>query len=210
MADLVVSVLGVVGRSREAVESAHNFPTTIQDRLAGTESVLEQLQRDPRQVAHIGISRELDQLNVLALRIQTLVQGHTAAPTDSCCKRVCKSIVRCSRHKELEKQLQGIDGDVGRVLDTIVAKGAAGAVLPPSLLDRAAVPAGALALSHSYVERAAVQEVADGVTDPEEPRTPYTVVGMGGGGKSVLASAVVRKSRVRERFSGGIFWLRVG
>ncbi|CAN0367965.1 unnamed protein product [Ectocarpus sp. 12 AP-2014] len=74
----------------------------------------------------------------------------------------------------------------------------------------AAVPAGALALSHSYVERAAAQEVADGLTDPEEPRTPYTVVGMGGGGKSVLASAVVRKSSVRERFRGGIFWLRVG
>ncbi|CAN0369609.1 unnamed protein product, partial [Ectocarpus sp. 13 AM-2016] len=33
---------------------------------------------------------------------------------------------------------------------------------------------------------------------------------MGGGGKTVLASAVVRKSSVREHFRGGIFWLRVG
>ncbi|CAM9616744.1 unnamed protein product, partial [Hapterophycus canaliculatus] len=33
---------------------------------------------------------------------------------------------------------------------------------------------------------------------------------MGGGGKSVLASAVVRKSSVREHFRGGIFWMRVG
>ncbi|CAN0317127.1 unnamed protein product, partial [Ectocarpus fasciculatus] len=64
---------------------------------------------------------------------------------------------------------------------------------PPSLPDMAAVPAGALDLPRSYVERAAVQEVADGLTSPEEPRAPYTVVGMGGGGKSVLASAVVRK-----------------
>ncbi|CAN0270483.1 unnamed protein product, partial [Ectocarpus fasciculatus] len=75
----------------------------------------------------------------------------------------------------------------------------------------AAVPAGALDLPRSsYVERAAVQEVADGLTAPEEPRAPYTVVGMGGGGKSVLASAVVRKPSVREHFRGGIFWVRVG
>ncbi|CAN0296486.1 unnamed protein product, partial [Ectocarpus sp. 13 AM-2016] len=32
---------------------------------------------------------------------------------------------------------------------------------------------------------------------------------MGGGGKTVLASAVVRKSSVREHFRGGIFWLTV-
>ncbi|CAN0538709.1 unnamed protein product, partial [Ectocarpus sp. 12 AP-2014] len=84
-------------------------------------------------------------------------------------------------------------------------------LLPPSLPDMAAVPAGALELPRSsYVERAAVQKVADGLTAPEEPRAPYTVVGMGGGGKSVLASAVVRKPSVREHFRGGIFWVRVG
>ena len=210
MAELVLSVLGALGRAREAVESAHNFPTTIQDRLAGTESVLEQLRRDPRQVARIGIGRELDQLNGLASRIQTLVHDHTTAPTESWCRRVCKAITRCSRHEELEGQLRGIDGDIGRVLDAIAAKGATGAVLPPSLPDMAAVPAGALELPPSYVERAAVQQVADGITNPKEPRTPYVVVGMGGGGKSVLASAVVRKPSVREHFRGGIFWLRVG
>ncbi|CAM9148460.1 unnamed protein product [Ectocarpus sp. 4 AP-2014] len=82
-------------------------------------------------------------------------------------------------------------------------------LLPPSLPDMAAVPAGALDLPcSSYVERAAVQEVADGLTAPEEPCALYTVVGMGRGGKSV--SAVVRKPSVREHFRGGIFWMRVG
>eukprot|EP00752_Nemacystus_decipiens_P012223 g10837.t1 len=210
MAELLVSVLGALGRAREAVESAHNFPTTIQDRLADTQSVLQQLQRDPRQVTRIGISRELNQLNDLASRIQTLVRDHTAAPTDSWCSRVCKSITRCSLHTELEKQLQEIDRDVARVLAAVAAKGPTGAVLPPTLPDMASVPAGAPVLPHSYVERAAVQEVAEGLTNPEEPLTPYSVVGMGGGGKSVLASAVVRKSSVREHFRGGIFWVRVG
>ncbi|CAM9910838.1 unnamed protein product [Ectocarpus sp. 4 AP-2014] len=74
----------------------------------------------------------------------------------------------------------------------------------------AAVPAGALDLPHSYVERAAVQEVADGLTSPEEPLSPYTVGGVGGGGKSVLVSAVVRKPSLREHFRGGNFWVRVG
>lgn len=83
-------------------------------------------------------------------------------------------------------------------------------LLPPSLPDMATVPAGVLALPNSYVERAAVQEVADCLTNSEEPRAPYMVVGMGGGGKTILVSAVVRKSSVREYFREGIFWMRVG
>ena len=81
---------------------------------------------------------------------------------------------------------------------------------PPTLPERAAVPVGALALPRSYVERAVVREVADGLTNTDEPRAPYTVVGMGGGGKTILASAVVREPSVREHFRGGIFWVRVG
>ncbi|CBJ26207.1 NB-ARC and TPR repeat-containing protein [Ectocarpus siliculosus] len=117
----------------------------------------------------------------------------------------------CSRPKKLEKKLQEIGGDVCRVVDAIAAKRIFTDILPPSLPDMAEVPVGALELPHSsYVERAAVQEVADGLTNPEEPRTPYTVVGIGGGGKSVLASAVVRMPSVREHFRGGISWVRVG
>ncbi|CAN0586024.1 unnamed protein product [Laminaria digitata] len=33
---------------------------------------------------------------------------------------------------------------------------------------------------------------------------------MGGGGKPVLASAVVREQSMRGHFRGGIFWMRVG
>ncbi|CAN0157235.1 unnamed protein product [Ectocarpus fasciculatus] len=74
--------------------------------------------------------------------------------------------------------------------------------LPPTLPEKAAVPAGALALPDSYVERPCVREAADGLTNPETALAPYTVVGMGGGGKTVLASAVVRKPSVREHFLG--------
>ncbi|CAM9944643.1 unnamed protein product, partial [Ectocarpus fasciculatus] len=96
---------------------------------------------------------------------------------------------------------QGADDVANRIVSVL---------RPPSLPDMAAIPTGALVLPRSYVERAGVQEVADGLTDPEDHRTPYAIVGMGGAGKSILAAAVVRKSSVREHFRGGIFWVRVG
>ena len=72
------------------------------------------------------------------------------------------------------------------------------------------MPDGALPEPRSYVERPGVQKAVDDLIKPEEPRAPYTIVGMGGGGETVLASAVVRKQSVREHFRGGIFWMEVG
>ncbi|CAB1108053.1 unnamed protein product [Ectocarpus sp. CCAP 1310/34] len=51
---------------------------------------------------------------------------------------------------------------------------------------------------------------ADGPINPETALAPSTVVGMGGGGKTVLASAIVRDPSVREHFLGGISWVSVG
>ena len=112
----VLSVLRVIGRAREAGESAQNFPSTIRNRLADGEPVLKQLQLDPRHVARIGIERELAQLNGLADRIKNLVQNHTAAPGASCRMRILKAITRCFSHEKLEKELQEIDEDTRRVL----------------------------------------------------------------------------------------------
>ena len=83
-------------------------------------------------------------------------------------------------------------------------------VLPPTLPELAAVPTGALALPRSFVKRSGYEEVVEDVISPEQALTPFTVVGMGGGGKSVLASAIVRDVRVRQHFRGGVFWVRVG
>ena len=57
---LVLSVLDAFGRACEAVESAKFFPSTIKDRLTDGESVLQQLHRDPRHVARIGIEHFVD------------------------------------------------------------------------------------------------------------------------------------------------------
>lgn len=207
---LVFSVLDAVGKAREAAEHAHNFPKTIEDRLEECESLLHALQRDPRQVARINIEFELAQLPALADRIKNLVQDHAPAPEDSCRVRACKSITRCAFPKELQTQLQEIDEAVARHLRAIGAKGATGQLLPPPSPEKAAVPAGALVLPSIYVERACVQEAVDDLIHPQKAVAPYAIVGMGGGGKTLLASAVVRKSSVLKHFRGGVFWMRVG
>eukprot|EP00903_Cladosiphon_okamuranus_P008466 g8133.t2 len=140
--------------------------------------------------------------------------------------------MRSANWQDAEQELDKIDREVMRQLAIMNLKGATSAsemevledvdkkvdrltsfvndMSPPILPEISAVSARALAMPHRYVERAAVQQLADGLTNPEEPRTPYTVVGMGGGGRSVLASAVVRKSSVRKHFREGIFWMMVG
>ncbi|CAM9647109.1 unnamed protein product [Laminaria digitata] len=69
-------------------------------------------------------------------------------------------------------------------------------LLPPPLPDMAAVPAGAPPEPRNYVKRLCLQEAVDRLIHPDKPLAPYTVVGMGGGGKTVLVSAVVRNSSV--------------
>eukprot|EP00752_Nemacystus_decipiens_P014888 g13255.t2 len=102
---------------------------------------------------------------------------------------VC-SVVMCTRTRVVSTMIRGVQ--------------------PRAFPELAPVPAGALALPRSYVKRPALEEAVVDLISPEKALDPYTVVGMGGAGKSVLASAIVRDSRVRQRFRGGVFWLRVG
>ncbi|CAM9419423.1 unnamed protein product [Scytosiphon promiscuus] len=208
---VVLSALGAFRRAREAAESARNLPLALTGRLADAESLLGQLQRDPRQVERIGIEHELTKLKSLADRIEPLVEAYTTAAETSRRKRAGTvfTLFFCD-NKEREKEVQEIDENMCRVLGAIAAKGATGHRLPPPLPEMAAVPAAALALPCGYVERTSVGEIVESLIDPENALSPCTVVGMGGCGKTVLASAVVRESRVRKHFRGGIFWMRAG
>lgn len=82
-----------------------------------------------------------------------------------------------------------------------------------TLEGMATIPASALALPDSHVERTALIEGvvrALAVSAVSTSSGPHLLVGMGGGGKTVLASAVVRHDVVRKHFRRGIFWIRVG
>lgn len=98
-----------------------------------------------------------------------------------------RGAIRSSEMEVLQGVGEKVDGLTSLVND----------MRPPSLPERAAVPAGALVLLQSYVERAALRDVVDGLTNQDQPHALYTVVGMGGGGKTMLVSAVVRNSSVR-------------
>lgn len=77
--------------------------------------------------------------------------------------------------------------------------------------DLADIPAAVLALPSSHVERAdLVSEVVSRLTAADAPGAPYVLTGMGGGGKTVLASSVVRTKKIRDHFRQGISWIRVG
>lgn len=83
-------------------------------------------------------------------------------------------------------------------------------IVPPRLDKLAAVPCAAPSLPRSHVPRTSmIEQIVSGLRGPER-ETVLGLVGMGGGGKTVLASSVVRDERVRSSFSHGIFWVCVG
>eukprot|EP00752_Nemacystus_decipiens_P014746 g13130.t2 len=232
MNPLVQDALAPLRRARDAIQGATDLKTNLRRRYGDYSSIIERLKENPEVVSANEIERELRRLTELFTEVADLLGEYTAAPADGKLTKFNLKVKRAAGYEDVNKQLDEIDREVMRQLEIMNVKGAISAsemgilqgvdekidrltslvngMRPPSLPDLAAVPAGAVALPHGYVERAAVREAADALTNPEEPRSPYTVVGMGGAGKSVLASAVVRESSVREFFRGGIFWVRVG
>lgn len=100
-------------------------------------------------------------------------------------------------------QIHKTTGDTNAMLKNII---------PPRPSKLGAVPSAAPSLPRSHVPRAGmVDRIVSGLLGPQrETPTIVGLVGMGGGGKTVLASSVVRDDRVRSSFSHGIFWVRVG
>ena len=116
----------------------------------------------------------------------------------------------CAEIASFEIKLRKIWADVG-VLATLDVLEAHIDLLPPKLEPLAAVPIGALSLPDSHVERTSmVEEVVAGLEVSGAGSPPHMLLGMGGGGKTVLASSVVRHGAIRKHFRQGIFWIRVG
>lgn len=95
---------------------------------------------------------------------------------------------------------------VHKIKDMIVARD------PPRLGALAEIPREAPVLPTTFVQRTAMLEglVAD-LTDPQRSASAtHCLLGMGGGGKTLIASSVVRDHRVRGSFKHGVFWVPVG
>lgn len=109
-----------------------------------------------------------------------------------------------------EDRLRKIWADIG-VFVVLDLRGMQEGLLPLMLEPMAAVPTGALSLRDNHVERTfMVEEVVRALTASGAGSPPHMLLGMGGGGKTVLASSVVRHEDVRKHFRLGIFWIRVG
>lgn len=114
---------------------------------------------------------------------------------------------------KFEDKLRKIWADIG-VLAALDARETQKGLLQPRLEPMAVIPIGAPSLPDCYVERSSIVEkvvfeltcsgAASGTAS-----SAHMLLGMGGGGKTVLASSVVRHERVRKHFRQGIFWLRV-
>ena len=119
-----------------------------------------------------------------------------------------------AKHK---KNLQDILNAVaiGHIIDTNIAVTTITKTLegrdPPRLNDAAEIPPAVPSLPKAYMERTLQEAAVSGLVN-EERNTTATVSlwGMGGGGKTVVASSVVRDNRVRSSFRHGIFWFHIG
>ncbi|CAM9821168.1 unnamed protein product [Scytosiphon promiscuus] len=208
-------LFGVVGRIEEAMEGAGAIKAMMRTRMKDYGSVLQALRGSTAAL----YEHEQQRLQGLFAEIEALHAKHTASPEDGRPAKIAKIANRGAQHKSIRDSLDAIDRDVVRQFNAIAAKSSVNAeeikallanMRPPALPDMAAVPAGVLVLPSSYVERSSFEGVVDDLINPDEAHAPYTLVGMGGQGKTVLASAVVRSLRVRKHFRGGVFWVKVG
>lgn len=212
---LLMSVIQLLQTVRDAVQGADTIQTTMRDRLDDYSSVLNSLRDNPARVATFHIEHELGRLETLFGDTQALMKG-AVSPGDRLCVRLCKMVNLSFEHAALAEQLNTIDEDVKRMFDAINVKMNLRHAVLPSLPDMARVPEGARVarVGDIYVERnILLEEVVRGITDEVErdiPRAPWALVGMGGVGKSVLASSVVRHPDVRKHYRQGIFWVTVG
>ena len=205
----------MVRRIEEAVEGEDAVKVAMRTRMKDYGSILQELQRStPAMFEH-----EIERLQGLLKEVEDLHAKHTAGPEDGRPTKVAKKINRGIMHESIEETLDAIDREVVRQFTAIAAKSSinseavkalSASLRPPALPEMAAVPAGALNLPQSFVERSGFHGAVDDVINPAEALAPFSVVGMGGGGKSVMASAMVRDSRVRQHFRGGMFWVRAG
>ena len=134
----------------------------------------------------------------------------------------CRKIILGSRHRSTAAKHKSSLHDIlnavviGNIIDTNRVVVTISKTLedrdPPRQKDVADIPSAVPSLPKAYVERTAMQEaaVSDLVNEERNATATVSLWGMGGGGKTVLASSVVRDNRVRSSFKHGIFWFHFG
>lgn len=225
--DLLQDVVGSWKRGRDAIQGVAGLKTTLRQRYDDYSSVIELLERKPDAISANDIEHELGQLNKLFTKVGVLKGVYIAGPGHGRLTKANKIPKRAVGYEDVNTTLEEVDRDVMRQLHSIFVKlgikgsehmdDAVGRLVSiveemqvVSLPKLAAVPLGAHPLNR-YVERPLLLGSAIGyLTNTALVKRLFMLAGMGGAGKSILASAVVRDETVREHFHAGMFWLRVG
>eukprot|EP00903_Cladosiphon_okamuranus_P012113 g11365.t2 len=230
---LVEGALAPLQKARDAIQGVSDLKTNLRRRYGDYSSIVEQLKIKPEVISANEMERELRRLTELFTKVADLLGEYTAAPADGRWTKLNLKAKRAADYKDVSKELDKIDREVMRQLEIMSLKGAISSsdmkvlqgvdekvdhlsilvneMRPPTLPDLAAVPLGAIELTDAHISRASLLASAVGyLTNTVVGDAPCVLAGMAGGGKSFLASAVVRDEEVREHFRAGMFWWRVG
>lgn len=228
MSQTVTAVLEVLAQLRSAIEGVDADKTLmhepLRERLRDYQRVLERFNGCPAGT----FQHELERLTEVFGCIEDLLINHTSKPADSRVEQPVKKTIGASQFALIAGfKLDEIDVEIFRQFSAMAAKAALDSAEILDLLrdlpkvrafssleplpSMAAVPSGPPALPASYVERSALlSSVVCNLTAANDYHAPCVLLGMGGSGKTVLASAVVRNEQVRQHFRNGIFWINVG
>ena len=210
-----------------AFEVLKGLTGAVQDAAAAREEVLELI------TYCVGISKclvdaaKVDQLPLHMVTKLEEFQSEMEAikkfvKTFDAQRGCCRKIIFGSRHRSTAAKHKSSLKDIlnavviGNIIDTNRAVNTISKMLedrdPPRLKDLADIPPSVPSLSKAYVDRKAMREEAvnDLVNKERNSTATVSLWGMGGGGKTVLASSVVRDTRVRSSFRHGIFWFHFG
>lgn len=165
--------------------------------------------------------------------MKELLRKYTAGPGDGKATRFKIVTRRLAFYKDVLEDLEKVDEDVMRTLTVICSKGAMrtretvalktlsvrvehanaelARIIPHRLPDAAPIPAEAPTFPDCYVQRKHLLDaLVDELVSTAVATQPISLVGIGGAGKSILASAIVQHWKVRECYRRGIFWIRAG
>ena len=214
LAPVFVVLKGLLGAAQGAAAAREEIVELIQYCVGISRCLLEAAKAKD---LHNSISVTLGEFKGEMEAVGRFVQTYGTGSGGCCRKMVLHSSDRdtAAGHKQklqdlLDAVLAGLalqtNQGVNDIIRMIIERD------PPRLLPLADIPGGTPVLPLTYVQRTALAErVVDDITDPQRsPSATHCLLGMGGGGKTLLASSVVQDDRVRASFKNGIFWVSVG
>lgn len=152
----------------------------------------------PKRIRHalVDLRRHIDSVTELL---------HMLYSKSGRSNRLCRLLLTVRDRATIQSCLHQLENDLGIITAATaiqIAEDVASvrqAVTRPSAPDRAAIPVGAPEIPSNYEERISslVSTLVDRLTSTRASSVPTVFLGLGGGGRTALASTIVRDTRIR-------------